>query len=65
MWNKIEVFFRSCSQNLLPNQKKEEEQVRLYISKNIIEAHGGKIWASNNNTGKGCTFGFSLSVVNC
>ena len=21
----------------------------LYISKNIIEAHGGKIWAHNNN----------------
>jgi signal transduction histidine kinase len=37
----------------------------LYISKNIIEAHGGKIWAENNNNGKGCTFGFSLPVVNC
>jgi two-component system, OmpR family, sensor histidine kinase VicK len=37
----------------------------LYISKNIIEAHDGKIWASNNNNGKGCTFGFSLPVVNC
>jgi signal transduction histidine kinase len=23
--------------------------LRLYISKNIIEAHGGKIWAENNN----------------
>jgi signal transduction histidine kinase len=34
----------------------------LYISKKIIEAHGGKIWAQNNNgQGKcGATFSFSL-----
>jgi signal transduction histidine kinase len=36
----------------------------LYISKNIIEAHGGKIWAQNNNDkGKcGATFCFSLPL---
>ena len=28
----------------------------LYISKNIIEAHRGKIWASNNQNGIGSTF---------
>ncbi|MGN6709349.1 MAG: sensor histidine kinase [Candidatus Nitrosocosmicus sp.] len=32
----------------------------LYISKSIIEAHGGKIWAKNNENEKGATFGFSL-----
>jgi signal transduction histidine kinase len=34
----------------------------LYISKNIVEAHGGMIWAENNNgDGKsGAIFGFSL-----
>ncbi|MGH9982812.1 MAG: sensor histidine kinase [Nitrososphaeraceae archaeon] len=33
----------------------------LYISKSIIEAHGGKIWAKNNpNRRKGATFSFSL-----
>lgn len=32
----------------------------LFISKNIVEAHGGKIWGENNNDGKGATFGFSL-----
>jgi signal transduction histidine kinase len=28
----------------------------LYVSKGIIEAHGGKIWAENNREGKGATF---------
>jgi signal transduction histidine kinase len=38
----------------------------LFISKNIVEAHGGKIWAENNNNNndangeKGATFYFML-----
>jgi signal transduction histidine kinase len=32
----------------------------LYISKGIVEAHGGRIAAVNNEDGKGATFGFSL-----
>lgn len=35
----------------------------LFISKNIIEAHGGKIWAQNNLKGKGATFSFSLHSI--
>jgi signal transduction histidine kinase len=34
----------------------------LFISKNIIEAHGGRIWARNNQGEKGATFSFSLPV---
>ena len=34
----------------------------LFISKNIIEAHGGKIWAENNKDQKGATFSFSLPM---
>jgi two-component system, OmpR family, sensor histidine kinase VicK len=34
----------------------------LYISKNIIEAHGGKIWAENNAGGKGANFAFTLPL---
>jgi two-component system, OmpR family, sensor histidine kinase VicK len=34
----------------------------LYISKNIIEAHGGKMWGENNADGKGATFAFSLPL---
>jgi nitrogen-specific signal transduction histidine kinase len=32
----------------------------LFICKSIVEAHGGKIWAENNSSGKGATFSFSL-----
>jgi len=36
----------------------------LYISKSIVEAHGGKIWAENNPGNNGATFTFSLPL-NC
>jgi signal transduction histidine kinase len=32
----------------------------LYISKSIIEAHGGKIWAENNADGAGASFTFTI-----
>jgi two-component system, OmpR family, sensor histidine kinase VicK len=35
----------------------------LFISKSIIESHGGKIWAENNADGKGATFSFTLPIT--
>ena len=34
----------------------------LFISKSIVEAHGGRIWAGNDAEGKGATFTFSLPL---
>jgi two-component system, OmpR family, sensor histidine kinase VicK len=35
----------------------------LFISKNIIEEHDGRIWAENNPGGIGATFAFSLPIA--
>ena len=36
----------------------------LYISKSIVESHGGKMWAENNPDGKGAKFTFTLPLSN-
>ena len=35
----------------------------LFISKSIIESHGGKIWAQNNPDGKGAIISFNIPIV--
>jgi signal transduction histidine kinase len=35
----------------------------LFISKSIVEAHGGKIWAENNKDEEGATFTFTLPMA--
>jgi two-component system, OmpR family, sensor histidine kinase VicK len=63
---------RGIAFNMLPKlfsklDTKSEKGVRgnglgLFISKSIIEAHGGEIWAENNSDGKGATFCFSIPL---
>ena len=35
----------------------------LFVSKHIVEAHDGEIWAENNVEGKGATLSFSLPII--
>jgi signal transduction histidine kinase len=35
----------------------------LYLSRAIVEAHGGKIWCANNPDGKGAVFTFMIPIV--
>jgi len=39
------------------------QRLGLYLSKNIIEAHGGKIWGGNNKDSKDATFSFSIPLT--
>ena len=34
----------------------------LFISKSMVEAHGGSIWAEHNRDGKGATVRFTLPI---
>ncbi|HEX5904699.1 MAG TPA: HAMP domain-containing sensor histidine kinase, partial [Candidatus Nitrosocosmicus sp.] len=36
----------------------------LFISKSIVEAHGGRIWAENNADGRGAMFAFTIPIDN-
>lgn len=41
----------------------QETGLALYICKNIVEAHDGKMSAQNNKNGRGATFSFSILLV--
>ena len=72
--NKLSIYIRDTGlgidQNVLPKifskfvtKSKDGTGLGLFISKSIIEAHGGKIWAENNKDGKGAIFSFSLPLI--
>ena len=44
-----EIFPRLCS--MFVSKSNEDTGLGLFISKSIIEAHGGKMWAENNKDG--------------
>lgn len=60
---------RGISQDILPHlferfitDSESGTGLGLYITKKLVEAHGGNIWCYNNSNGKGCTFEFTLPI---
>jgi signal transduction histidine kinase len=45
----VQASIQKYSQGYLQNSSFSGTGLGLYISRNIIEPHGGKIWAQNNN----------------
>ncbi|MDP8941749.1 MAG: HAMP domain-containing histidine kinase, partial [Thermoproteota archaeon] len=59
-----EIFPRLFSKFITTTSKSSTDGIGigLFVSKAIVEAHDGKIWAENNSDGKGATFTFSLPI---
>ena len=55
-----EIFPRLFS--MFVSKSYEDTGLGLFISKSIIEAHGGKMWAENNKDGMGARFSFKIPI---
>jgi two-component system sensor histidine kinase VicK len=55
-----EIFPRLFS--MFVSKSYEDTGLGLFISKSIVEAHGGKIWAENNSNGRGASFSFTVPI---
>ncbi|MGA9170969.1 MAG: HAMP domain-containing sensor histidine kinase, partial [Nitrososphaeraceae archaeon] len=55
-----EIFPRLFS--MFVSKSYEDTGLGLFISKSIIEAHGGKMWAENNKDGIGARFSFKIPI---
>lgn len=57
--------FSLIKESYVTNQKAAQGTgLGLYISKSIVELHGGRIWAESPGHGQGATFSFSLKIYN-
>jgi len=55
-----EIFPRLFS--MFVSKSYEDTGLGLFISKSIVEAHGGRIWTENNSDGKGASFSFTVPI---
>lgn len=55
--------FATMGGNYLTKENIQGTGLGLYLSKSLIELHGGEIWAKSDGPGKGSTFSFSLPYV--
>ena len=53
----FELFYRAEK-----GRKAEGLGLGLYITRKLVEAHGGRIWAESE-AGKGSTFAFTLTIM--
>jgi len=62
--NMLKLFkkFSMVGNNHLTKEKGQGTGLGLYLSKSLIELHGGKIWAQSDGEGKGSTFSFTLPI---
>ena len=67
---KIQDTGKGIDQELLPRlftkfatKSERGTGLGLYISKNIIEAHGGKLWTETTSNGEGALFVFTLPTI--
>ena len=57
-----EILPRLFTRFATKSESKTGTGLGLFISKSIVEAHGGRMWAENNSHEKGATFTFSLPL---
>jgi signal transduction histidine kinase len=57
-----EILPRLFTRFVTKSESKTGTGLGLFISKSIVEAHGGRIWAENNADAKGATFTFRLPL---
>ncbi len=55
--------FSMVGNNYLVKKSTQGTGLGLYLSKSIIDLHGGKIWAESEGEGKGSRFSFTLKTV--
>lgn len=55
--------FGTFGSSYLTKQSAQGTGLGLYISKSLIELHGGKIWAESDGEGKGSRFFFTLRLA--